>query len=121
MTPTEYNEYVKFRWRPSDYGILAAAMGVGGEGGEVVDEAKKIAFHDGMLHNMADMSIERYENLVEEMGDTFYYLFALMNELNVTFDIVTQRNKRKLDQRFGADQPTSYPVQPPMTVEQTVG
>jgi len=104
MTPTEYAEYVdSLFWTEAPYDILAAAMGLGGEAGEVVDEVKKIAFHDHQLHELDQMSQDRRENLVLELGDTFFYAFALTKALGLTFEDVVSLNKRKLDQRHGGN------------------
>lgn len=71
--------------------LMLAGMGLGGEAGEVCDEAKKVAFHGKDMDRSA---------LVKEMGDVLWY-FALMLAIHgLTLDEVMTANVIKLCDRY---------------------
>jgi NTP pyrophosphatase (non-canonical NTP hydrolase) len=107
VTPNEYAAYVKSRWfAPAPHGIEAAALGIGGEAGEVVDEIKKHLYHDGGFDQPDKLTEQRYANVLHELGDLMYYAHAMMNELGVDYDLVTDMNRHKLDSRYGPPKAT---------------
>ena len=71
--------------------LLLAGMGLGGEAGEVCDEAKKVAFHG--------KSMDR-EKLVKEMGDVLWYYALMLSTNDITFDEVMEANIFKICDRY---------------------
>jgi NTP pyrophosphatase (non-canonical NTP hydrolase) len=71
--------------------LTAAAMGLAGESGEVVDLLKKHVFHEHPLDR---------EKLIKEIGDTLYYAEVLMNQINVSREEVEKKNIEKLETRY---------------------
>ena len=67
------------------------AMGLAGEGGEVVDHIKKCWFHD--------KDIDR-EYIVLELGDMLWYYSLILRTLNLSLDEVISANIKKLTERY---------------------
>ena len=70
------------------------AMGLAGEAGEVVDELKKVLFHD----KPRDL-----EQLKKELGDVLWYVAACCMSLGISLEDVAKANIQKLRHRHGAD------------------
>lgn len=70
---------------------LHAAMGVATEAGELVDAFKKHIFYGKPLDKV---------NVVEEVGDLFWYLAILADDLGFTFEECMQANLKKLRLRY---------------------
>ena len=66
------------------------ALGLSGETGETVDIIKKHLFHSKDLDITA---------IKKELGDVFWYLFALTSELDLTVEDILQTNIDKLQKR----------------------
>jgi NTP pyrophosphatase (non-canonical NTP hydrolase) len=79
---------------PVDDRFLLAAMGIAGEAGEVVDQFKKIMFHDHVPPTQ--MSAERRRAIIKEMGDKFWYDSLLLKVMGITWRDVMQANMDKL-------------------------
>lgn len=73
--------------------LLLAMGGIGGEGGEVVDEIKKYIFH----HKPEG---EVFDKLVEEIGDLMLYLLLLSNTMNIDWNDILDNNRAKLVARY---------------------
>lgn len=72
------------------------ALGLNGEAGEVADVIKKYIYHDG-----GKMTPEQFkERVVEELGDTLFYLTWLAMESHITLDGVMAYNMEKLKARY---------------------
>ncbi len=71
--------------------LMLAGMGLGGEAGEVCDEAKKIAFH-GMIRDR--------DKLVKELGDVLWYYALMLSTNGVTLEEVMRKNVLKLCDRY---------------------
>lgn len=87
---SRYLEAVRRTWNPSG-GIMNAVLGLVGEVGEVVELIKKSKFH-GKTYDS-----DKYE---EEIGDVFYYLYALCDELLLDPKEVMRKNVAKLAARY---------------------
>lgn len=74
--------------------LLTAALGLGGEAGEVVDLVKKVVFHGKELDN------EIRDKFVKEAGDVLWYIAALCVALDVELDEVFNKNMEKLMSRY---------------------
>lgn len=66
-------------------------MGCSTEAGEMMDNLKRAMFYGN------DLDIP---NLKEEIGDMFWYLALLCNELGVSFEHMMERNIAKLKARY---------------------
>lgn len=71
--------------------ITHAAMGLCTEAGEFMDALKKHTFYNRQLDRV---------NLIEELGDLFWYMAIACDELGVTFEQVQGRNIAKLKARY---------------------
>ena len=71
--------------------LLDAVMGLNGEAGEVIDHVKKVCFQGHELDR---------EHLIEELGDTAWYLAVCAEALGVTLEEVLNRNIAKLKARY---------------------
>lgn len=67
------------------------ALGLAGEGGEVVDLIKKHLFHGKALDRA---------KLVEELGDQLWYYQAILEAIDGTFEEVAEANDKKLKSRY---------------------
>lgn len=94
----EYTGFVlkRFKTMPTPTeSILHAAVGVAGEGGELLDAVKKAWVYNAPLNT---------ENLVEEAGDALFYLQALALQLGLSLEYFVLKNMEKLEKRY----PTGY-------------
>lgn len=71
--------------------LLHAAMGFATEAGEFVDALKKHVFYGKPLDKT---------NLIEELGDLFWYLGVATDVLGISFEEVMQINHNKLFARY---------------------
>lgn len=71
--------------------LMLAGMGLGGEAGEVCDEAKKVAFHGKDMDRDA---------LIKEMGDVLWYYALMLDTNGITLDEVMEANVYKLCDRY---------------------
>jgi NTP pyrophosphatase (non-canonical NTP hydrolase) len=72
--------------------LLHGQLGLASESGEIADQLKKHIFYGKALDTI---------NLEEEIGDVFWYLALLANELGADFDSIMERNIAKLKKRYG--------------------
>lgn len=79
--------------------VIHAALGVAGEAGEVVDLVKKFMFVPDRLTQKGQSFLNEMEL---EIGDVIYYLARLVDELGLDFTQIMERNRAKLEQRYGA-------------------
>lgn len=78
----------------SNEAISYTALGLAGEVGEVANQVKKIARDDGGVQTP-----ERHAKLRDEIGDVFWYLFSLCDEVGVTPEEAMSENIAKLQKR----------------------
>lgn len=67
------------------------ALGVAGEAGELVDAIKKASIYNKPLDR---------DNVVEELGDLWFYMNGIMNELDIDLEEVEKFNRTKLAARY---------------------
>lgn len=77
-------------------GLLYTALGLGGEAGEVLEEIKK------MLRSEENMTFERKEKIIFELGDLLWYIAAMATELGEDLDLIAAINLEKLKDRYGS-------------------
>lgn len=79
-------------------GLIYTTLGLVSESGELAGEIKKIIRNDnGLVTN------ERRSRIVSELGDVFWYLYAILNELGLDDSVVYVATKNKLLSRLEAD------------------
>lgn len=98
--PTSFNQYQQqaSNFARSDFPTYADrlscwAMGLAGETGELVDELKKVLYHNKEL----DIS-----KLRSELGDVLWYISQLATALDIELINVANNNLAKLELRHGS-------------------
>lgn len=99
MTIKEYQDAARvtlidspdFQIKDKEVMISWFALGLTGEAGEVADLVKKGIYHQQGI----DM-----DKIKRELGDVLWYLSALADHLNITFEDIMQTNVDKLKARF---------------------
>lgn len=89
-----YQDFVAKLFKPLDTDneeLNHAALGIGGEAGEIMDAIKKATIYNKPLDR---------DNIIEELGDLRFYMQALMNKLNIKEYDVLQGNANKLAKRY---------------------
>ncbi|EQC46186.1 nucleoside triphosphate pyrophosphohydrolase family protein [Bacteriovorax sp. Seq25_V] len=92
---TESTNFQAMNERLNDDGLkrlLHAGIGLSTEAGEFLDALKKHIFYGKELDKV---------NLAEEMGDLFWYMAIVADELGFEFEEVMERNITKLKARYG--------------------
>jgi NTP pyrophosphatase (non-canonical NTP hydrolase) len=74
-------------------GLMHAAVGIAGEGGELLDAIKK--------HWVYNKPLDR-ANVIEELGDLEWYMQALRTLLDITREETLLANVEKLGRRYPA-------------------
>ena len=72
--------------------LLHAGIGLSTEAGEFLDALKKHIFYGKELDRV---------NLAEELGDMFWYMAIVADELGIEFESVMEKNIAKLKARYG--------------------
>lgn len=112
--PIQYALYVSrlFKQMPDvEQTILHAAVGVAGEGGELLDAAKKYWAYGNPLD---------VDNVKEELGDLLFYIQAMANEIGTTLPELLQKNVDKLSVRYGSSYSDSAAIARVDKVENTL-
>lgn len=73
------------------------ALGLAGEAGEVANEVKKAVRDDG-----SELTTERTDKIIDENGDTLWYVVCLADELGVSLEDLIRMNMAKLSKRMEA-------------------
>lgn len=84
-------EEIKSSLSPSDCHNLHMLLGLCGEVGELTDAVKKSIIYGKQLDR---------NNVVEEIGDIFFYLEGLMQSLGITGEECLAANMEKLSVRY---------------------
>lgn len=72
--------------------LLHAAIGLATEGGELLDQMKKVVYYGKELD---------CTNIKEELGDLMWYMAIMLRELDLDFEDVLEVNINKLKARYG--------------------
>lgn len=95
MEEKEYRELVNNLQKKDlnifDPMIILAAIGIAGEGGEILDNVKR-AMNYGIPFDI--------KNCKEEMGDLLFYMTVLMNQFNWSIEDLRKANSQKLLKRY---------------------
>ena len=78
-----------------DEPILNAALGIGGEAGEVLDLIKKMYFPS----KKSDETIDWDLRLTDELGDLLYYVAIISKLLGIPLETIAHHNTTKLAAR----------------------
>jgi NTP pyrophosphatase (non-canonical NTP hydrolase) len=87
----QYTEPDPLTPQQKEYLLNLGALGLAGEGGEVVDLIKKHLFHDKPLDRA---------KLIEELGDQLWYFQCCLEAIDGTFEEVAEANDKKLKRRY---------------------
>ncbi|MBI4749311.1 MAG: nucleoside triphosphate pyrophosphohydrolase family protein [Acidobacteria bacterium] len=95
----DFNEYQKQALKTAIYPNLGAnlqypTLGLCGETGEVAELVKKSIRDEG-----GEVSPERREKLIKELGDVLWYCAMLAHELGIPLSTVAEENMQKLADR----------------------
>jgi NTP pyrophosphatase (non-canonical NTP hydrolase) len=71
--------------------LMMCSFGLMGEVGEVIDEIKKVLFHN--------KPVDR-EKLLSELGDVLWYLAVVSNAAGIDLSEVMEYNVQKLKERY---------------------
>jgi len=98
MNSIEYMKNVKRSESPNfkmiSKRLIHGAIGICTEAGELTDVLKKALFYNRTLDYIDLWKLE------EEIGDIFWYLGLMCDELGVTFEEVMDKNIKKLKERY---------------------
>lgn len=98
---TDERDYSKIQSRMSEERnskLLHYALGIGTEAGEIQDAVKKLVIYGKELDET---------NVLEEVGDSIWYMARLLALLGSSFEEVMATNNAKLKARYG-DKFTEY-------------
>lgn len=103
--PVEYDVFVRtlFKMKGDEaHDIHHAATGLAGEGGELLDASKKHWIYntpwDKVMDNNTGQTLRG--NVLEELGDSFFYFTKLLQLFGFTLDEVIAANRTKLMKRY---------------------
>lgn len=94
MSILNFNEYQKFAERTDNMNMpmndlyLNACMGMVGESAETLEHMKKYLFQGHELNR---------DKLIEEAGDTLWYIAKLARVCGITLEELAERNIEKLE------------------------
>ena len=89
--------------------MLYVSIALAGEVGELANQVKKLTRDDLPDHDWRDVlprqqiPTDRYERIVDELGDVLWYVAAMASELGVSLTEVARRNLSKLAERHGGE------------------
>lgn len=94
VSDEDYEKFCRSKWRNAlepETDRIVAALGLGGEAGEVQELVKKFEVH-GRLTDV--------DRLIEELGDVEYYLARLRSLYGISREEILEANVTKLDARY---------------------
>lgn len=100
MTIKEYQEYVR-NGASDKYTKELALIGLVGEVGEVADVVKKEAIYEDMSKFIEKYGMSVEDKIIDECGDAIWQIMCLLNQYNVNFETVIEKNVEKLNKRHG--------------------
>lgn len=98
MSVTTLDHYQQKATKTAIYGagnkITYPILGLLGEAGEIANKYKKV-----LRDNNGELTEEKRDTLLDELGDVLWYCAALANDLETTLSDVANRNIEKLQAR----------------------
>jgi NTP pyrophosphatase (non-canonical NTP hydrolase) len=110
MSTSHHISYAHFvESRTKELGNVAlnlhhATTGMAGESGEALDITKKLWIYNQTPATTNKEGVTNFDHLIEELGDTLFYVQMACNHLGVTMEHVIGKNVAKLEKRY----PTGY-------------
>ena len=109
----DYHNWVAFTRQYEGWGsygpdeLATLGLGVAGEAGEIANKIKKVVrkvgFHDKKAFHIALQSRNAVSGILEEMGDTLWYIIVLCMFYHMTTEELMIMNTFKLFNRLMAD------------------
>jgi NTP pyrophosphatase (non-canonical NTP hydrolase) len=91
----EYQDFVRStKVYDKEYKLVYPVLGLVNEAGEVAGKIKKLMRDDG-----GQLSQERFDDIVSELGDVLWYVTAVADDLGITISDVFYDNFMKLKSR----------------------
>ncbi len=106
MSSIQHTAYAAFvESRTKELGNVAlnlhhATTGMAGESGEALDITKKLWIYNQTPATVNKEGVTHFEHLIEELGDTLFYIQMACNHLGVTMEHVIGKNVEKLEKRY---------------------
>lgn len=92
----EYQEFTSSTaMYPKEYGLIYTTLGLAGEAGEVANKVKKV-----IRDTNGEINEETRQALKSELGDVYWYLARLADELGFASSDIIAENVQKLSSRF---------------------
>lgn len=101
MINNTYMDFVRKHSMHSQRSIERQSMYLMIEAAEFANEVKRTFTKD-----YGNLTIDRRNKMVEELGDTLFYIFLLMDSLGVSIDEVMLENMTKLEARYAKRSPS---------------
>ncbi len=91
--PDTYREFMRSKAPALDNtrNLMFGVFGLAGETGEIIDTIKKHVYYEQPIDTT---------NLIEEMGDAYYYFEHILDTFGLTLEQVQQANIDKLNKRY---------------------
>lgn len=111
---TESRDYTALKERLQDVGtirLLHAMIGMCTETGEIQDQVKKHVFYGKPLDRT---------NLMEEIGDTLWYIGVMSDELGISLEEIMDKNIAKLRARYGSKFTEAAALKRDLNIERSI-
>lgn len=79
--------------------LSLGGLGVAGEAGEIADIIKKLIHHRSKGQEIWGVYNKKWDDLVKEMGDVYWYLEYLGATLGISTEDIMKKNIEKLKKR----------------------
>ena len=102
-TEAGYPEFVRSRTKPQPTLALDlhhATTGMTGESAEALDITKKLWIYNQTLMTVNKEGVTNMDHLMEEAGDTVFYIQMLCNHMGWTLQQLRDHNVKKLMRRY---------------------
>ena len=98
MNINEYQTWVS-QGASSRYDKLTSMLGLVGEVGEVADVIKKSCIYTDMSKFIEKYGMSVDEKIIDELGDVLWQYINLLNQYNLSIDVIIETNVQKLTNR----------------------
>lgn len=100
MNINDYQKYVK-NGSSDKYTKQLSIIGLIGEIGELADVVKKEAIYEDMSKFIEKYGMSIDEKIIDEAGDCLWQFVNILNQYDISIDIVINENVEKLNKRHG--------------------
>ena len=91
----KYDIFDQEKRKSTDLSFISKVLGLAEEAGEVTGKFKKIYRDDN-----GEISSEKKEEIIKELGDVLWYTATIARYLDVPFEEIANKNIKKLENRF---------------------